>query len=72
MKVDSAELIPLFAVARLLPRPVAKTTLYSWVKRGCRGTRLATVRVGARHYVRPADLETFVAAMNRNEGDGCE
>lgn len=48
-----------------LPLPIRPnvSTVHRWVKRGVRGVRLATVRIGGRIYVSRADLDAFHAAI---------
>lgn len=69
---DSA--IPLAAAASRLPSPrggkrLHANTLRKWIVVGARAlsgetVRLRAVRVGASWFVRPADLDAFVAALN--------
>lgn len=65
METDcSDDLIPIRKVAARLAHPVCNATVYAWVKHGCRGVKLRSIRVGARHFVHPADLQAFVDALN--------
>lgn len=61
--MQNAELVPLLDISGLLPCPVGRSTLYNWVKTGCNGVRLQTVRVGGRLFVRPGDVAAFLAAV---------
>lgn len=60
------ELIPIRKVAERLAHPVCHATVYAWVKHGCRGVKLRSIRVGARHFIDPADLEQFLLRLNED------
>ena len=56
--------IPLAEAARMLPGQPNPSTLFRWRTRGIRGTKLETLMIGGRRFVRPAALNRFIDAIN--------
>jgi hypothetical protein len=58
------ECVPLTQLAEILPlrcgKKVNYSTLWRWVKQGCRGHKLQTIRIGQVHYVHPSWLMEFL------------
>jgi hypothetical protein len=46
-------------------RKVAISTIYRWIFRGVRGTRLRSVRIGGRRYITERALSDFLSAAER-------
>lgn len=64
MHYDAAEkLIPIRQLPRHIPGRPHLSTIFRWLSRGVRGIRLASVRVGGRRFVSPAQIENFIAAV---------
>jgi len=47
-----------------LGRPISRSAIYTWIRRGLRGTRLPAFRVGRHLYVYQLDLEEFLRQTN--------
>jgi len=62
------ELIRLLDIPDVLRRPIPKSTLYAWVNRGVQGYQLKATRIGGRRFIRIADLEAFLSAINDGTG----
>jgi transposase len=46
---------------------VHPATVFRWVRRGVRGVRLQTVRIGGQTVVTPENLATFLEELNRHK-----
>ena len=58
---SSEELLPVREALRLkLGVSVSPATAWRWVKRGCRGSRLKTQRVGKRLFTSAAAVDAFI------------
>ena len=51
-------------ICQLLPGRPNVCTVWRWINKGCRGHRLASVRVGGINYVAERELERFLSAIN--------
>lgn len=51
------------ALRQKLGVDVSPATAWRWAKRGCRGSRLKTKRVGKRLFVTAADVDAFIAGQ---------
>ena len=60
--LDKERGMTLTSAARSLPKPPHISTVWRWVNRGVRGTRLETVVVGGRRYTSREAIARFVAA----------
>lgn len=62
-------LLPLTRVPRILPKQPGGTsvhvaTIYRWISRGIRGTRLETIRIGGRRYTSVEAVDRFIRATS--------
>lgn len=62
--IASESLIPLHEVPQRLPprpsgRPIHMSTVYRWIQRGVRGTRLESIRIGGTTYTSIEALQRF-------------
>jgi transposase-like protein len=74
--MNATPLSDAIAQTRLTIQEVAKragvdaSTVWRWVLKGVRGTKLESVRVGGRRYVSPMAVESFFAALNSPQQGG--
>lgn len=70
LSILTEDLLDLRAAAREVPRPrgvkpISYQTVWRWTKRGVRGHRLETVRIGQQHMTSRQRLHAFLQAIQR-------
>ncbi|MCA9179419.1 MAG: DUF1580 domain-containing protein [Planctomycetales bacterium] len=65
---QTEETIPISQLPILLPSRPHISTVWRWIKRGCRGVHLETILIGGKHFTSKEALKRFVDATSRDGG----
>ncbi len=60
------ELLTFSEARKIIPGRPDLSTIHRWANQGIKGIRLRTLKVGGRRFVSKAEIEVFIAALNKN------
>ena len=63
---QTEETIPIAELPKQLPSRPHISTVWRWIKRGCRGVRLETVLIGGKRFTSKEAVDRFVHATSQD------